>query len=370
MTVPEARGLSGAMTPEGPAQVADNPALLEALAEDAERAGREWVAAEYWQSYCTRILRELRSVGLRDFRRNAYVVKGYAATGPLKAGMPRAAWKRRLWRLLEAAPVFSVIVAEYRRLLRVEAEDRRRLAIRLARFALDAVAARFPGIKPPRGIANGNAWDAFEWRGHLVSADWALYVTRAADFYASVPPDKVTSLIEIGPGLGLATLAHLSLNPHLRVAVHVDIVPVVYVSTQFLGSSPDLCVVDYLATRKEARIRPEASERPTVYQIAPWQLPSLDGPLDYFFNAFSFQEMSKEICANYAAHLCRVAAGGGLIHAARLGADLASIGPRVPDTLAFLESLFAPTFPQIAKVGGLWPAYFEGDPEETRLFRR
>lgn len=358
------------MTPNAPVQVADNPALLEALVEDAESVGRVWVAAEYWRSYCARILRELRSAGLSDFRRNAYVVKGYAATGPLKAGVPRAAWKRWLWRSLEAAPVFSVIVAEYRRLLEAEAWSRRRLAIRLARFALDAVAERFPAIKPPRGIANGNAWDAFQWRGHLVSADWAIHVTRVADFYASVPPDKVTRLIEIGPGLGLATLAHLALNPHLRIAVHVDIVPVVYVSTQFLASCPDLHVVDYLATRKEGRIRLEADGRPTIYQLSPWQLPSLEGPLDFFFNAFSFQEMSKEICANYANLLCRLAARGGLIHAALVGADREAIGSRVPETLAFLESLFAPAFPRIAKIGGFWPTYFEGDPEETRLFLR
>lgn len=360
------------MPPEQPAQVADNPALLAALAEDAKRADRLWLPAPYWQGYCDRILRELRGAGLNDFRRNPKVVKGYATTGIAEPTEPVAAWKRVIWRSLERAPAFAKIVGEYQRLLRGEAFTRRRLSIRLAGIVLDAVAERFPEFAPPRGIANGNAWDAFEWRGHLVSADWAVYVARAADFYARVPPERVTSLIEIGPGIALSTLAHRALNPHLGLAVHVDIVPVIYVSTQYLASIPELRVVDYLATRNEPRIAPARAKgkRLTVYQLAPWQLPKMDGEVDFFFNAISFQEMDKEICANYARHLCRLSVRGGLLHASNIGPQPGPGGPRVPETHALLDSLFMPSFPRISKIDGLWPAYFEGDPEDARLFLR
>ena len=133
-----------------------------------------------------------------------------------------------------------------------------------------------------------------------------MYLTRIADFYTRIPPSEVTSILEIGPGLGLSTLAHMTLNPHLRIVANVDIVPVLYLSTQFLRTVDGVDLVDYREMRDTSRSRSTPRQRRRLYQMAPWQLPKLEGQIDYFFNAFSFQEMEEEVIRSYAAEIFRL----------------------------------------------------------------
>ncbi|MEJ2435091.1 MAG: hypothetical protein P8Y53_18765, partial [Pseudolabrys sp.] len=65
---------------------------------------------------------------------------------------------------------------------------------------------------------------------------FAMYLSCVADFYTYAPAREMTAIIEIGPGLGLSSLAHMAINRALRVIVNIDIMPVRYLSTQFLKS--------------------------------------------------------------------------------------------------------------------------------------
>jgi putative sugar O-methyltransferase len=352
------------------ANVANDPALLDLLLADAEAAGEPWVATPYWRGYAGRIARELRTRGLAAFRTNQRILKGFAFGGAATPTLPQAGWKRALWRGAERLPIVSRIVAEHRRLLRAQARHAGSLRVRIAGLALDAIAERFPDLRPPRNLAAGGAEDRFEWRGHEVTADWVTYLARAADFYAAVPAREVAGIVEVGGGLGHSLLAHMALNPRLGVAVHVDIVPVIYVSTQYLKAIPDLRVVDYRELRDAAEIAAVPRGGATVYQAPPWLLPKFAGALDYFFNAYSFQETEPEVAEAYAKHLMRLARRGGLLHSRPGGHKPGAGGQRRSVTLPFLESLFADAYPSVGRLDGIWPRYFAGTPEETRLFRR
>ncbi|MEJ2374329.1 MAG: hypothetical protein P8Y71_02575 [Pseudolabrys sp.] len=85
-----------------------------------------------------------------------------------------------------------------------------------------------------------------------------MYLSCVADFYTYAPAREMTAIIEIGPGLGLSSLAHMAINRALRVIVNIDIMPVRYLSTQFLKSIDGIDVSDYRALR--ARERPRVSE--------------------------------------------------------------------------------------------------------------
>ena len=351
--------------------IADDPQLLSLMIADANRSGPLWSPTAYWRGYAARIVRELDRNGLAEMRTNQTLLKGFASGGMPRPELPASPWKRLAWSALERLPGVCQILAEHNRILAAEYRRHNETRRQHARMAMDEIARAFPALRPPSGLANGGADDAFDWRSHTLVPAFVMYLSRAADFYQKVPPQEVGSILEIGPGLGLSSLAHMTLNPTLRVVVNVDIVPVLYLSTQFLKSIEGVDVVDYRALRERERIIPEAPAGGVrVYQLAAWQLPNLEGRLDFFFNAFSFQEMESEVCRNYAAHALRLVERGTLLLSMAAGHKPSAGGQSEPVTLAFLESLFRGNFPNVARLDGFWPRLFGGDTGSTRLMTR
>jgi hypothetical protein len=160
----------------------------------------------------------------------------------------------------------------------------------------------------------------------------------------------------------------MTLNPHLRVIANVDIVPVLYLSTQFLRSVDGVEVVDYREMREHVSIAVEpAGSDVRLYQMAPWQLPKLEGQIDYFFNAFSFQEMEEEVVRNYAAEIFRLVDKGALIHSMAVGHKPGAGGQRSPVTLEFLTEIFSEKWPNARPIDGFWPRLYGGSADLTRL---
>ncbi|HZS64104.1 MAG TPA: putative sugar O-methyltransferase [Xanthobacteraceae bacterium] len=332
--------------------LADDPALLRFMMAGADRRSALFRPTAYWRAYCARIMRELDRAGLKGMRANQRLLKGFAVGGVPQPEIPDAAWKRAAWAALEKLPGIRQIAG----------------CRQHARLALDEIAHAFPAMRIPAGLANGGADDAFDWRGNAVVPYFVMYLSRAADFYSRVRAHEVQSILEIGPGLGLNSLAHIALNPELRIIVNVDIPPVLYLSTQFLKSIEGLKVDDARAMEAPSPIVPQPIDGAVhVYQLAAWQLPRLQGPIDFFLNAFSFQEMEHEVCGSYAAEILRVVRRGVLLHSMISGHKAGAGGQKAPVALDFLESLFKGKFPNISRLDGFWPRLYEGDAASTRL---
>lgn len=350
--------------------VQDSPALLTSLITDSEKSTALWKPAPYWQSYASRIITELRTRGMKNFRTNQKILKGYAAGGMLIPQIPQAKWKQMIWKGVESAPVVKTILGSYKKINSVYYRHTMALEKTVAIMALNDIKQKFPNFTPPEGLANGGCENSFQWNGHTIAADWVPYVSRAADFYSDVNPADVTSIIEIGPGLGLSTLAHVALNPHLKTIVNVDIVPIIYISTQFLKSVPAFEVVDYLQTQKLDAITTRNDSKPVLYQIPPWELQKLQGQWDYFFNAYSFMEMEKEICANYATLLQKHIAKGACVHSHEKGHMIGAGGQREPVTFDYIKNLFQDFLQPVKASTYFWEKYYRGVPSELCLFRK
>ncbi len=350
-------------------EIRDDFDLLETMIRASERQDKLWRPTSYWQNYCHRIRDELKRSGLAKVRTNQAILKGFATGGTSNPALPPARWKRAIWVGLEKAPIVSRIIGEYRRLLRAEHVHHIRCRTGLAQLLIERTAQDFPNLAPPIGLANGGAEDVFAWRSSSVTADWVPYLVRAAAFYRAARPANISTYIEIGPGLGLSTLAHIALNPNLRVIVNVDIPPVLYVSTQFLKSVEGLRVIDFAEAGEGAIQLAQNPDGPLVYQLAPWQLKNVREQVDAFFNAYSFQEMERENCANYARvikplvrhHVCLMSSVGG--H--RRGAG----GQKEPIPLDHLAALFAPEFSQKSILDHP-DLPLINDPQETALLTR
>lgn len=325
-------------------QVLDDPELLDRMLADQSGAAALWRPTPYWEGYCLRVAQELRRSGLQDFRVNQRILKGFGVGGIPQPNLPVRALKRAIWLGLERTPGFAKIVGEYRRLVRSAHGNVVAHHISHARMRLREIAEEYPDLAVPAGLGHGGAEDVFVWKGQEVSAAWVLYLDRVAKLYRTIDRAEISSIVEIGGGLGYNVLAHLALNPGLSSVLYVDIAPILYVSTQFLKSIPGLQIVD---SRAIGRARPpiEAGKgRPIVYMAAPWQLPQFDPLFDLFTNMASFQEMEPEVCANYAKHVSGLV-GKYVVLLNRLDGTAPAGTQKEAVTLSFLSGLFREKFP-------------------------
>ncbi len=349
--------------------------LLSALIADRKRDVSGLCGNTHWLPYAQRIESEIRGANLANFRTNYRLIKGFAIGGVPMPTEPRRHWKRAIWRRLEILPVVEQVIGEHRRLTAALYRETVKWRVELAELCFDAIQSEFPSMRIINGTANGGADDTFTRDGITMSAQWINYLARAADFYRQVPTSSVRSLIEIGPGVGLNTLAHLALNPHLTAIINCDLPAVLYLSTQFLRSVDHATVIDYLACvdrdKLDWRDGADSDGRCTIFQIPPWKLSSLSGSVDYFFNSFSFQEMEPALVDCYLDIVAPRIAGGVYVHAYDSTEMASAKVMKSLNTLSFVtQRLSSHGLRKLPFLAHYWPRYWRGDPAMCLLMQR
>ena len=325
--------------------VADEPDLLNLMLRDATTVSELWQPTKYWQNYTRKIETAICRNGLSQLRQQRDILSGYQTAPILGPTLPSSKLKKLIWGLVERTPIVSKVIDGYRNALASSHSVRAGYENGFAILALNLIAKQHPNLTIPAGHIAGYPHDLFLWNEQFVSASWIDYLQRISDFYAAIPQSNVESIVEIGPGLGWSTISHIALNPNLKYCVNIDIPPVLYVSTQFLKSIGEVEVIDYRSTANLEKIVLEPGpDKPRIYQLAPWQVPKIDGTMDFLFNAFSFYEMEKSVCANYIAELKPRLNKGALLHSTTTGKKLPH-GPADEISLDFLADNFSERFP-------------------------
>jgi putative sugar O-methyltransferase len=104
---------------------------------------------------------------------------------------------------------------------------------------------------------------------------------------------------EIGGGFGVNV--HLLVEFfNIKKIIYLDIVPNLYVGTQYLKSFYGEKVVDFSKSKDKKSIDFEVNNDLEIFCIAPHQIDNVVSEIDFFHNAHSFVEMPKNIVSNYA----------------------------------------------------------------------
>jgi putative sugar O-methyltransferase len=285
--------------------------LLKTLIQDAKEAKSPWTITPYWSTYHNRLLQTLSRDGVGTLQNNYHLLKGFALGGTPSPIPPAGKIKGKIFNVIPKLPIISKVFNEYNRIINALHISNIKEKIKLGELMLDSIAECYPKITIPGEIHVGDARDAFEWRGQTFTTSFIPHLARVADFYQVVDPQQVTSLLEVGPGLGLSTLAHLTLNPHLCTVINVDIPSTLYISTQFLRAVNACDIVDYCLFKENGfQFNHSSKKRPLCYQIPPWCMERIDIPIDWFHNAFSFQEMEPHVVKAYAQQVSMVVKKG------------------------------------------------------------
>jgi|TARA_B100001750_G_scaffold241813_1_gene254056 putative sugar O-methyltransferase len=314
--------------------------LLDKLINDDQSNNSVLTSNNYWMNYTKRIERHIRNADLNHMRTNYNLTKGFAWGGVPKPTVSNLYIKRITFYFLEKLFPFTKVANEYKRLL--NATHRRNIGLlkNVAHLCLEEIHQNFQDIILTNDTCNGDAEDVFEYNDYNISAEWVTHLARAADLYSQNQNLlKAKSLLEIGPGIGLNTLAHFALNKNLNIVMNVDIPHILYLSTQFLKSVKFIKVIDYLDFEK-IDLRDIGKDEKIVVQLPPWALDKVDINFDLLLNHFSFQEMEKNIVSEYLALLRKKINFAAFIQNRSTGHKKGAGGQMEPVTLDFIASCF------------------------------
>ena len=110
---------------------------------------------------------------------------------------------------------------------------------------------------------------------------------------------KISSFFEIGGGFG--SKVHFLLNnfSNIRKIIYLDIVPNIFIGTEYLRKFFKHNVIDYLKTRNLDSISFSNNNDLEILCLPVWEIEKLSVEIDYFHNSHSFVEMPKNIVENY-----------------------------------------------------------------------
>ena len=110
---------------------------------------------------------------------------------------------------------------------------------------------------------------------------------------------NIISFFEIGGGFG-ANIHFLITNfPNIKKILYLDLVPNIYVGTEYLRHHYKEKVKDYLELRNLDKINFSKNNELEIFCIPPWLIEKVETEIDHFHNAASFVEMPKTVINNY-----------------------------------------------------------------------
>ena len=129
-----------------------------------------------------------------------------------------------------------------------------------------------------------------EYSTHYIGmADRVDILNKRFDF------TKIKTYFEIGGGFGSNIHFLLTNFKNIKKVIYLDVVPNIYVGTEYLRYFYKENIKDYLSTRKSKELSFENNEKLEIICIPPWEIEKIKVEIDHFHNAASFVEMPENV---------------------------------------------------------------------------
>ncbi len=276
-------------------QVKDDLDLLELMVSDSSSADSLFKTTNYWLNYQNVFLPELRSLGLRDFRRRRNsILYSFGAVDFAPLSFPLDNSIKGIYLKL-ARFNFKTTIKLKKFLGRIKSDDVNLFLYEMAKsYGLKCGAQPLDNLE---ASLVGNPESYFSVDGKIRTYLLLTYYVQYAYCCRFMNFNKINSMMEIGSGCGKQIEVIKKLHPHITFYIF-DIPPQLYVCEQYLSAIFPDSVVSYRETRNMTRIPEEKAGK--IFIFNNWKLPQITN-LDYdlFWNSTSFQEMEPEVVANY-----------------------------------------------------------------------
>jgi putative sugar O-methyltransferase len=139
----------------------------------------------------------------------------------------------------------------------------------------------------------------FEYLDNEYSILYLTMANRIENLAKKFNFKEIKSFFEIGGGFGSNIHFLLTNFPNIKKIIYLDIVPNIYIGTEYLRYHFKDKVKDYLSTKDKKEISFENNNDLEIICIPPWEIEKINVRIDHFHNAASFVEMPEKVVKNY-----------------------------------------------------------------------
>lgn len=289
--------------------ITEDSKLLEMMVRDSSSVESIYLPGPYWRTKTKSAVKEIRQYGLSDFRGytngiatsfgdNAYIDKRHGNRAGIRSIVLKICSDFFPFNRVYDAQV-RLTKNYYDEMVRLRSEyliQHPRVKSLLNQYEI--------GMETVRGGCR----NFITVNGKNISHHYLQLLDTIDHVNQSVKFSKHTRFLEIGVGFGANTHLLVELFD-VRKIICVDIVPNLYVSTQYLKSFYGSGVIDYLGC-KSKEIKFKDNDDLEIFCIAPQQIENIRSEIDVFHNAHSFVEMPKNVVENYANKVNRLLPSG------------------------------------------------------------
>lgn len=131
---------------------------------------------------------------------------------------------------------------------------------------------------------------------------------------SNIQLNNLKNYMEIGGGFGANLHLMLENFKNLKKIIYLDIVPNLYMGTQYLKSFYGEAVKSYSQCKSLEVIKFQDDDSLEIFCISPEQIEKLDVTLCLFHNANSFVEMPEQVVRNYSKYVEKLLSENGNIY--------------------------------------------------------
>jgi len=292
------------LKPTNSEQVKDDPILLDQMMNDVLQVSELYRPTNYWSFYEKELLPELKSLGLRNFRRRKNSsLSSFGATDLLPYSQFQRKSSKGKLRILNFLIKLALKDENTRKILSkiskanlgVNYSDINHLCYEFAKnYGKNTTAKPLDNFE---ASLVGNPEDTFQVNGKLYTPSLLYYYIMYAYCSNFINFDSVNTMMEIGSGAGKQIEVIKKLHPQINFFVF-DIPPQLYVCERYLSTLFPDSVVSYKETRKMKKIPTENNGK--IFIFGNWQIEEIENfNYDIFWNSASFQEMEPNVVLNY-----------------------------------------------------------------------
>ena len=280
--------------------------LLDTLVNDQKNVPEIYKPSQYWQKKALSAIREIKKNGLNNLRSSIDINSAASAYGDntitdARTILETTSLKNRLGLAIlnhtSLKKLFDFQVATTKNLLKTVLElEKNKLAL--------SNPERLNHLVENYKIENSINFGC-DRISTFRNKDYSTYYLQILDLLDLVESkrslNKLQSFLEVGPGFGVNIHLIEQNFSNFKKFIVIDIVPNVWVVTEYLRKIYGESVNDYLVTKNMKEIKFKDDTSLEIFVIPPWEIEKISSSsIDCFWNSSSFVEMSPEIVKNYA----------------------------------------------------------------------
>lgn len=269
-----------------------NKELLITLEKDFKKNFKSNVASRYWHRRTNRILDELKSKGLKDFRGyNSGIGIGFVdhRNTDIRNVLGR---KEKLISQIFNLKIFKSVYSKQLQLTKRYCESS--LNFKKFFYENNGISKKLLEKYNFDKTCGWGAVDKIIYMDKEISTHYLVMANRIDFINNKINLNTIKSFCEIGSGFGVNIHFLLSNFKNIKKVICLDIFPTIFILTEYLKSIYGDSVKDYNYFKDKNEITFKNDNELEIYCLPNWEAHKIKSEIDHLHNAHSFVEMSTD----------------------------------------------------------------------------